>query len=152
MRSWTNLIMRNLILMASFVVLVSSYLAIDVWEKPRGLNATVRNIRMSGGVLPQRDLAEIRRLIRLEIWRDTLPTLTWWSIRRLLTTIPERWNQRIYSMEVKADGAVLVDTEAEGFQYVPGERRFYINGTFELRRQRGKWQILRRVDWEDCQG
>ncbi len=102
-------------------------------------------IHVSGN-LSQRDLIEIRSIVRRDLWRQVLPTFSWWTLRDLPRAIRSRAKEHVFSIGLAQDGTVELSTQAQqGF----GPVTFHSGHTYVLKRNGKRWEILRSGFWEE---
>lgn len=100
--------------------------------------------------LPRRDLTAILGVVHRDLWRQVLPTFSWWSLRRLPTAICSRAKERIVWIGVTPHGAVEVVTQIEvRWGRGASQEIFHCGHTYVLKRNGLKWEIVGRGDWEE---
>jgi hypothetical protein len=98
------------------------------------------------GTLPQRDLAEIRRLVRHEIWRSLPRFSAALSLREFERQIRARWSEHIMQITINADGTVRVETI---MKVRSGPKFSFTCGSiYTFQKDRHGWRVISRGFWQ----
>lgn len=105
------------------------------------------------GKLPAQDVAEIKRLVRREIWRGILPRFDWWSIRNLPAAVRYRASQRIFGITVRPDGTVGAWAGHKVRDLFFGQWTYSYEYSYLLKKGTRGWQLIQVSQWgEGCEG